>query len=58
MWLQQGEAAAALAVPQCGELTSAANGIQYCDVTEGTGKLPAKGSLIRCRMQRQHEMHA
>lgn len=39
--------AAALAVPQCEQLTSAANGIQYCDVREGVGKAPSKGSLIR-----------
>jgi hypothetical protein len=37
-----------VSVPQCAELTSAANGIQFCDVTEGSGKSPAKGSLIRC----------
>ncbi|EIE23709.1 hypothetical protein COCSUDRAFT_53436 [Coccomyxa subellipsoidea C-169] len=42
------ENAAAVSVPQCEELTSAPNGIQYCEVREGTGNTPAKGSLIRC----------
>ena len=42
------EASAAVSVPQCAELTTAASGIQYCDVTEGTGKAPTKGSMIRC----------
>ncbi|CAL8471891.1 g11433 [Coccomyxa elongata] len=40
--------AAALSVPQCETLSTAINGIQFCDVREGTGKSPAKGSLIRC----------
>ena len=39
--------AAAVSVPKCAELSTAANGIQYCDVREGTGKVPSKGSLIR-----------
>lgn len=39
--------AAAISVPQCETLSTATNGIQFCDVREGTGKSPAKGSLIR-----------
>ncbi|KAK9905890.1 hypothetical protein WJX75_008221 [Coccomyxa subellipsoidea] len=42
------EDASALSVPQCEQLTSATNGIQFCDVREGIGSKPAKGSLIRC----------
>ena len=38
-------------------LTTAPSGIAFCDTREGTGKVPAKGSLIRsaslgCMMQR------
>ncbi|CAK0783232.1 hypothetical protein CVIRNUC_006431 [Coccomyxa viridis] len=40
--------AAAISVPQCEQLTTAGNGIQFCDTKEGTGKTPAKGALIRC----------
>ena len=34
-------------MPQCEQLTTAGNGIQFCDTKEGTGKTPAKGALIR-----------
>ena len=40
-------AAEAITVPQCEQLTTAGNGIQFCDTKEGTGKAPAKGALIR-----------
>lgn len=40
-------AAEAIKVPECEELTTAGNGIQFCDTKEGTGKAPAKGALIR-----------
>ena len=34
-------------MPECEQLTTAGNGIQFCDTKEGTGKAPAKGALIR-----------
>ena len=39
--------AEAITVPECEQLTTAANGIQFCDTKEGSGKTPAKGALIR-----------
>jgi len=39
--------AEAITVPECEQLTTAGNGIQFCDTKEGTGKAPAKGALIR-----------
>ncbi|CAL5220915.1 g3010 [Coccomyxa viridis] len=42
------QAAGAITVPECEQLTTAGNGIQFCDTKEGTGKAPAKGALIRC----------
>lgn len=40
-------AAKAISVPECEQLTTAGNGIQFCNTKEGTGKSPAKGALIR-----------
>ena len=40
-------AAKAITVPECDQLTTAGNGIHFCDTREGTGKTPAKGALIR-----------
>ncbi|GAB4820152.1 hypothetical protein N2152v2_007198 [Parachlorella kessleri] len=35
------------AAEPCPQLVTAANGLQYCDVVEGTGDSPAAGSMIR-----------
>ena len=44
--------AEAISVPQCEQLITAGNGIQFCDTKEGTGKTPAKGAVIRCLPER------
>ncbi|KAI8465832.1 MAG: hypothetical protein J3K34DRAFT_379633 [Monoraphidium minutum] len=38
----------AAAEAACGELIDTPSGLKFCEITEGTGKEPAKGSLIRC----------
>lgn len=41
-------AAAAATVAACpGEFTDTPSGLKYCDIEEGAGREPAKGSLIR-----------
>jgi hypothetical protein len=39
------------AAGECPELTTTSTGIQYCEITEGTGATPVSGALIRCRPQ-------
>ena len=45
--VQQLSRAQVVAAAECTDFQTAPSGIQFCDVREGTGKKPEKGSLIR-----------
>lgn len=43
-----GAPVAAAAEAACGDLVETPSGLKFCEIAEGAGKEPSKGSLIRC----------